>query len=90
MKHLKIFVGFIQILSVSDSVFKTPWPDEFLSFLVLTEAENVYFDFYLCRGLDVCSIEISFFHSIPHSKIMKPRIMVVWRLLWLGQCKNNS
>ena len=59
-KHLKIFVGFIQILSVSDSAYKIPWPEEFLSFLRFMTPVN--FDFLSMSGVG-CLVEYNFFHS---------------------------
>ena len=59
-KHLKIFVGFIQILSVSDSAYKIPWPKEFLFFLRVMMPVN--FDFLSMSGVG-CLVEYSFFHS---------------------------
>ena len=59
-KHLKIFVGFIQILSVSDSAYKIPWPQEFLDFLRIMTPVN--FDFLSMSGVG-CLVEYNFFHS---------------------------
>jgi hypothetical protein len=59
-KHLKIFVGFIQILSVSDSVYEIPWPEEFVYFLRVMTPVN--FDFLSMSGVG-CLIEYNFFHS---------------------------
>eukprot|EP00944_MAST-04C_sp_MAST-4C-sp1_P003556 g3556.t1 len=59
-KHLKIFVGFIQILSVSDSAYKIPWPQEFLNFLRIMTPVN--FDFLSMSGVG-CLVEYNFFHS---------------------------
>ena len=59
-KELKIFVGFVQILSVSDSAYKIPWPDNFLLFLRFLSPFN--FDFLSLSGLG-CIVKYNFFHS---------------------------
>ena len=59
-KNMKTFIGFVQILSVSDSVFEIPWPDGFLSFLSILVPFN--FDFLSVSGIG-CLVEYNFFHS---------------------------
>ena len=54
---MKSFVGFIQILSVSDSAFKIPWPKSFLNFLRLTSPFN--FDFISVTGVG-CLVKYDF------------------------------
>jgi len=59
-KKIKIFIGFVQILSVSDIAFKIPWPPEFISMMTLLTPFN--FDFLSFSGLG-CLVEYNFYHS---------------------------
>ena len=59
-RTLKTFIGFVQVLSVSDSAFKIPWPSGFLSFLKILVPFN--FDFLSVSGIG-CLVEYNFFHS---------------------------
>ena len=57
---LKSFIGFIQILSVSDSAFNIPWPKSFINFLRFTSPFN--FDFISVTGVG-CLVKYDFFDS---------------------------
>ena len=59
-QKMKTFVGFVQIVSVSDSQFSIPWPKGFLSFLKLLVPFN--FDFLSISGVG-CIAQYNFFHS---------------------------
>ena len=59
-RSMKTFIGFIQILSVSDSAFNIPWPTGFLSFLNFLVPFN--FDFLSVSGIG-CLVKYDFFAS---------------------------
>ena len=57
---LKTFIGFIQILSVSNTAFKIPWPNGFLTLLQFASPFN--FDFIGVSGVG-CLVPYNFFAS---------------------------
>jgi hypothetical protein len=59
-RAMKTFIGFVQVLSVSDSAFKIPWPSGFLSFLRILVPFN--FDVLSFSGIG-CLVEYNFYHS---------------------------
>eukprot|EP00945_MAST-04E_sp_MAST-4E-sp1_P000194 g194.t1 len=81
-KQLKIFIGFVQILSVSNSAFKIPWPSGFLFFLRILSPFN--FDFLATSGVG-CLVEYDFFDSFV-TMVCLPLVVValVFITYWLG------
>ena len=71
---VKSFIGFIQILSVSDSAFKIPWPKSFLNFLRFTSPFN--FDFISVTGVG-CLVKYDFFDSFNAMMSMPILLLLV-------------
>ncbi len=57
---LKTFIGYVQILSVSDTAFNIPWPKGFLSFLRILAPINL--DFLSISGVG-CVVKFDFYTS---------------------------
>jgi hypothetical protein len=66
---LKTFITYLQILSVSDSAFKIPWPKGFLTFLRYLVPINL--DFFSISGLG-CLVQYKFYDSHLFMMLMPP------------------
>ena len=71
---LKSFIGFVQILSVSDTAFDIPWPEGFLDLLRFTTPFN--FDFISVSGVG-CLVKYDFFDSFRASMLMPAAVILV-------------
>ena len=71
---MKSFIGFVQILSVSDTAFDIPWPKGFLNMLRFTTPFN--FDFISVSGVG-CLVKYDFFDSFRASMLMPAAVMLV-------------
>jgi hypothetical protein len=79
-KEMKIFLGFIQITSVSESAFKIPWPNDFVVFLRFLGPFN--FDFLALSGFG-CLVEYNFFHTFATMVVLP---LVVAGFVFLTYC----
>ena len=71
---VKSFVGFVQIISVSDTAFDIPWPKGFLDLLRFTTPFN--FDFISVSGVG-CLVKYDFFDSFRASMLMPAAVIFV-------------
>jgi hypothetical protein len=71
---IKTFIGFVQILSVSNTAFKIPWPAAFLTLLQFASPFN--FDFIGVSGVG-CLVPYDFFASFGAMMLMPMAVMTV-------------